>query len=86
MRIEEFDPEKKWWQNRRKNDFAWKVSIDEIKVNGYNLDVKNPNNGDMSRGDPDKLLTEYKMLLSDITESCKSLKQELIAALGGNNV
>jgi type I restriction enzyme M protein len=86
MRIEEFDPEKKWWQNRRKNDFAWKVSIDEIKVNGYNLDVKNPNNGDMSHGDPDKLLTEYKMLLSDITESCKSLKQELIAALGRNNV
>ena len=29
-RIEEFAPEKKWWNKRKENDQAWKVSIDEI--------------------------------------------------------
>ena len=42
IRIEEFDLEKSWWNNREKNERAWKVSIDEIKAGGYNLDIKNP--------------------------------------------
>lgn len=39
----EFIPEKDWWNNRVENKQAWKVSIEEIKANGYNLDKKNPN-------------------------------------------
>jgi len=38
----EFDALKKWWKKRKENDQAWKVSIDKIKENGYNLDIKNP--------------------------------------------
>ncbi len=41
-KYEEFDAEKKWWKNRVENDFAWKVSMEEIKKRGYNLDIKNP--------------------------------------------
>jgi type I restriction enzyme M protein len=43
IKYEEFELEKKWWNNREENEFAWKISVDEIKNNGYNLDYKNPN-------------------------------------------
>jgi len=38
----EFDKLKGWWNNRQTNEHAWKVSIDDISSNGYNLDIKNP--------------------------------------------
>lgn len=38
----EFDGLKKWWGKRKGNEQAWKVSIDDIAKNGYNLDIKNP--------------------------------------------
>jgi hypothetical protein len=38
----EFDTLKKWWKKRKENEQAWKVSIDTIVENGYNLDIKNP--------------------------------------------
>jgi type I restriction enzyme M protein len=40
--IKEFDLEKKWWNKRKENEYAWKVSVDEIKQRNYNLDIKNP--------------------------------------------
>ncbi len=38
----EFDGLKKWWKKRKESEQAWKVSIDAIIENGYNLDMKNP--------------------------------------------
>ncbi|MBN1627375.1 MAG: N-6 DNA methylase [Deltaproteobacteria bacterium] len=38
----EFDGLKKWWRKRKENEQAWKISIDTIISNGYNLDIKNP--------------------------------------------
>lgn len=43
IQYKEFEPEKKWWNKRTENDYAWKVTADEIKERGYNLDIKNPN-------------------------------------------
>ena len=31
-----------WWNNRSENDTAWKVPIEKISENGWNLDIKNP--------------------------------------------
>jgi type I restriction enzyme M protein len=42
IKYEEFELEKKWWNNRIENDYAWKISIDDIKKRKYNLDLKNP--------------------------------------------
>jgi type I restriction enzyme M protein len=42
INIREFDLEKKWWNKREENQYAWKVSFDEIKKRNYNLDIKNP--------------------------------------------
>lgn len=43
IRIEEFDPIKKWWNKRVENEVAWKVPISTIKERNYDLDIKNPN-------------------------------------------
>lgn len=85
MRIQEFTPEKKWWTKRKENEFAWKVSIKDIKANGYNLDSKNPHSAEADLGDPDELLADYKGLLSNVAETRDRLKQELMKALGGNS-
>jgi len=42
IRFEEFELEKNWWGNRTENANAWKVTIQQIKENKYNLDFKNP--------------------------------------------
>lgn len=41
--IKEFDLEKKWWNKRVENEYAWKVSVNELKERNFNLDIKNPN-------------------------------------------
>jgi type I restriction enzyme M protein len=43
IRIEEFDLEKAWWEDRVESEYAWKVTIDEIKQRNYNLNINNPN-------------------------------------------
>jgi type I restriction enzyme M protein len=88
IRIEEFEPERKWWKKRAESEQAWRVSIDQIKQGNYNLDLKNPNTRDAGPGDVDHLLPEYEKLLSQIAETRSALKEELHCALsataGGN--
>ncbi len=85
IRIEEFEPEKAWWQKREKNERAWKVSIAEIKAGGYNLDIKNPSVVNNAHRDPEELLAEYRKLLAGIAETRSALKNELRAALEVKN-
>ena len=42
IKISEFETLKEWWKNREENEQAWKVDIQTIKDNGFNLDIKNP--------------------------------------------
>jgi len=34
MRIEEFDVEKAWWENREETEYAWKVSVETLVIKG----------------------------------------------------
>lgn len=43
INIKEFELEKNWWNNREENQYAWKVSAEELKKRNYNFDIKNPN-------------------------------------------
>ncbi|MEA5113344.1 MAG: class I SAM-dependent DNA methyltransferase [Geobacteraceae bacterium] len=83
MRSEEFAPEKEWWDNREENEFAWRVPVEDIKANNYNLDIKNPNKVDEDHGDPDELLVKFQKLLADVANTREALKKELMAALDG---
>ena len=42
IRKSEFEPLKAWWNSRVGNERVWKVNIETLKTNGYNLDIKNP--------------------------------------------
>lgn len=46
VRIDDFAELSEWWDIRTENELAWKVSIDTIKANNYNLDAKNPHKGE----------------------------------------
>ena len=81
MRLEEFKPESKWWKKREANEFAWKVSAQEVKDRGYNLDMKNPSVEEAGHGDPDKLLKEYQKVEAALADTRDKLSQELADAL-----
>ena len=40
--VKEFEPIKKWWNNRKESDITWKVSIKDIEKHDWDLDIKNP--------------------------------------------
>jgi type I restriction enzyme M protein len=42
LRYEEFLPLFKWWSQRVENENAWKVQIEKVIKNNYELDIKNP--------------------------------------------
>ena len=86
IRIEEFDEEKKGWIKRKETERAWRVSIDAIKANNYNLDIKNPNAIVPGNQDPEELLAKYITLLADLSQTRTKLKKELMDSLGGKNV
>ncbi len=81
IHIDEFQPERKWWKKRKETEYAWKVSAEDIKAAGYNLDRKNPHAADLGPGDPDELLAEFQTLETQIQATRDQLRQELQAAL-----
>ncbi|MEX3934819.1 N-6 DNA methylase [Paraburkholderia phymatum] len=88
IRIEEFAPEKAWWGSeaegfagRVENEFAWKVNIETLKANGYNLDQKNPHRGEEVSHDPDELLMQYQRLTAEAQAMRDRLKGILANAL-----
>ena len=61
IRVEHLKPCVGWWggaerAGRQETDVAWKVTADEVKARGYNLDIKNPHTVADDHGDPDELL------------------------------
>ncbi|WP_186133560.1 type I restriction-modification system subunit M [Burkholderia gladioli] len=90
IRIEEFEPEKAWWGSeadgfaaRVENEWAWNVSIDTVKANGYNLDQKNPHRAEEESHDPDELLARYRQLTTEAQALRDQLKGILSDALEG---
>ena len=74
----EFDNLRQWWTNRETNEQAWKVTIDELEKNGFNLDIKNPH---IAEEEHTYTSTELLDMLHDSfkksDELLKQLKNEL---------
>lgn len=88
MRIEEFAVEEAWWgseadgfASREENQFAWKVSAEDIKARNYNLDCKNPHIGEQISHDPEELLANYAKQQQEIQQLRDQLKSILAEAL-----
>lgn len=43
IQVNEFDPIKEWWNDRKESEISWKVDIQTIKNRNYDLDINNPN-------------------------------------------
>ena len=78
IRHSDFNNERNWWNNREENEVAWKVSIDEIIANNYNLDFKNP-----SKVQEEVLLSseEYVVHLKELIKESNDLVQKLETVL-----
>lgn len=77
IKLEEFDIEKNWWNNREENEYAWKVSVEDIKARNYNLDFKNPNKEEEDLGDPKLLLEKYHEAKIEVEKLQDTLIEEL---------
>tara|TARA_B100000508_G_scaffold130740_1_gene118317 strand:+ start:25200 stop:26630 length:1431 start_codon:yes stop_codon:yes gene_type:complete len=75
--VKEFDAEKAWWNNREENEYAWKVSIDEIKKKDYNLDIKNPHVEADNLEAPDVILEKYR----NTKDRISSIQDEIVKVL-----
>jgi type I restriction enzyme M protein len=83
MRIEEFAPEKAWWNDRQESENAWKVSLDQLRERGFNLDITNPNAPGTNHEDPDDLLARFDKERAAAAALREELRQVLAAALAG---
>lgn len=77
IHIKEFDLEKAWWNTREENQYAWKVSAEDIKARGYNLDIKNPHQEVDNLASPEELLSQYRETESTISD----IQQKIINVL-----
>jgi type I restriction enzyme M protein len=77
INIKEFETEKAWWNKREENTQAWKVSIEDIKKRGYNLDIKNPHQEIDTLASPEVLLEKFR----NTEQKISSIQDEIINVL-----
>lgn len=78
IQLEEFAPEKAWWLAREQNEHAWKVCIEDIEKNDYNLDIRNPYTEVKVISNPELLSAQYSSLAKDILRDGKKLRIMLL--------
>jgi type I restriction enzyme M protein len=75
-----------WWGGLKRNGreegpFAWKVTAEEVKARGYNLDIKNPHAVADDHGNPEELLAKLAAVEVETTRLRVQLKTILTDAL-----
>jgi type I restriction enzyme M protein len=84
LRIQEFDAEKAWWNDRTETEHAWRVPVEEIISRNYNLDWKNPNTPTEDHGDPAELVSCLNENKQKLNTSLLNLKAEFDNCLKGD--
>ena len=75
-----------WWggpkrKGREEGPFAWKVTAEEVKARGYNLDIKNPHTVADDHGEPEELLAKLTAAEAETARLRDQLKAILAEAL-----
>ncbi len=78
----EFELEKKWWNKRKENQYAWKIKVKDLK--NFNLDIKNPHSEEEEIGDPEEIFEKYNKYSKELDDQLSLLKTELQNALERN--
>jgi type I restriction enzyme M protein len=86
IRLEHFQGCIDWWggkerKGREEGPQAWKVSAEDIKARGYNLDIKNPHAVADDHGDPETLLEDLARAEAETAGLRDQLKAILAEAL-----
>lgn len=86
IRLEHLDDCAAWWggprrEGRQESERAWKVSAEEVKSRGYNLDIKNPHTVAKDHGDPETLLEDLTNAEAEVAALRDQLKAILTEAL-----
>ena len=86
IRLEHLQPCIDWWggmqrKGREETERTWKVTADEVKERGYNLDIKNPHTQEDDHGDPVELLKKLTAAETDAADLRNRLKTILAEAL-----
>ena len=82
IRVEHFRQCVDWWggakrEGRVDSESAWRVTADEVRARGFNLDFKNPHAVADAVGDPEDLLAQ----LNETEQEAASLRDQLKATL-----
>jgi len=82
IRVEHLNRCVDWWggpkrKGRAETEVSWKVTAEEVKARGYNLDFKNPHTVADDHGDPEELLTR----LNEAEGQANTLRDQLKAIL-----
>ena len=75
MKYEEFSDTSKWYKNKKENQFAIKLSIDDIKARDYDIDIKNPNEVIEENISYQSLLKEASTISNEIDELIRALNE-----------
>jgi type I restriction enzyme M protein len=86
IRFEHFKECIDWWggksrKGRKEGPRAWKVTAEEVKARGYNLDIKNPNTVEADHGEPEELLANLTVAEAETARLRNELKAILAEAL-----
>lgn len=86
IRLEHFQPCIDWWggkgrKGRAETPQAWRVTAEEVKARGYNLDIKNPHSVADDHGDPETLLADLDRAEAETAGLRDQLKAILAEAL-----
>jgi type I restriction enzyme M protein len=88
IRYEEFERERTWWgteedgfADREETQYAWRVPVEDIQADNYNLDRKNPYAEEEEDHDPEELLAKYEQQQAEIQELRDQLRTILVEAL-----
>jgi type I restriction enzyme M protein len=78
IRVDYLKPCVDWWggakrKGRRETEVAWRVTAEEVKARGYNLDFKNPHTVADDHGDPEELLAK----LDEAEQQAAALRDQL---------
>ncbi|MDE2977714.1 MAG: class I SAM-dependent DNA methyltransferase [Acidobacteriota bacterium] len=86
IRVEHLDDCVDWWggagrSDRKEGGRAWRVSAEEAKAGGYNLDFKNPNTEQEKPSDAEELFRELEDVEIEVVAVRDELKRVLSEAL-----
>lgn len=86
IRVEYLEPCVDWWggaarKGRKETDLAWRVTVEDVKARGFNLDIKNPHTVEEDHGDPEELLKRLNEAEAKAAELREQLKKILAEAL-----